>query len=743
MLVSDFHICCQISIFYCQSSKMDWESPADAMPWVGLYVFLASLICTLAMAADVYQGFRQWKLWFPCRFFTMNAASITLIGIAMKPPVDLSTDISHTKIISLFFMLTMFANFLPSLGLMDDKELLMNIIAFGILIITISVNVWIQFSTRALLTTPIQMLILLFPIPWPFSVALTVSATRRILQNQYKELHRFASSFQEINFSTKELKQIIQKYWMMAETGNPQFAIACSPVASALGVISSPLAFYSFYYLIFLFTDQRWKSYYKQSDYKWSMRLIVMMQLIGVIVGSIAPFFRCLAAVSHFNLSQEWSTNHLNVFRVEKQWIQMLQLWKSGHAPSHIPGRHFKKVFHNIKNLILNVCIAFQIMVVVICNILCLIPRFFLIVCSCCGFICKSLLKRFKEESNATDSNVICDPDEYNNYVLQVEQEAKLSKRILRNALSSITRLLQESETKEPKNLMELLKKSIGFHGVVRFDNDQVPPLHSEEIQNCWSLATVTLTAIAVSLPNTVKRDVKVLLSGMREGLQFVWRVEESLNTNDDLVKSRKAARRVWTDIDVYSRWLLITDLQKKACKGEMSKEILHWLGDEAIKIVIQFMRSQKGSLDHSLTKFLAANAMYRISQTILLHCDEQENWPTDEEIFEFISTMIADLLCACFTNLPRVITMKCHHDALEKREESIRTTAQLLGRSKNILKILKGRRRQIPNLDMDSMGYIDTWHALPNNQILNGFSSTRNQQHSSSFNDSFVVTIM
>ncbi|KAL6513851.1 hypothetical protein OROHE_019307 [Orobanche hederae] len=68
------------------------QSPKDAMPWVGLYVAVASLICTLAMAADVVQGFRQRKLWFPCRFFTINAASLTLIAIAMKLPVDLTTD---------------------------------------------------------------------------------------------------------------------------------------------------------------------------------------------------------------------------------------------------------------------------------------------------------------------------------------------------------------------------------------------------------------------------------------------------------------------------------------------------------------------------------------------------------------------------------------------------------------------------------------------------------------------------
>ncbi|KAI3511561.1 hypothetical protein L1887_18716 [Cichorium endivia] len=723
---------------------MTWKSPNDAMPWVELYVFIASLVCILAMAADAFNGFRQRKLWFPCRFFTINAASITLIAISMKLPVDLNdhgpdNSDNVAKIVSIIFLVTMLANSLPSLGLMDDKELLMNMVASGIIIITISVNFLLQFSTTTAFITSISLLIHMFPLSWPFSVALTVSTSRKELQHRYKELHNLASNCQEINFSHKGLTRYVKKYWMMAETGNPQFAIACSPVSSAFGVICSYLTFISFLNLI-ITRSYIPEFFYNGTDYKWSVKLIVILQLIGAIIGSIAPIFRCLTATSHFNLSKKWSKNHLNVFRVEKYWIQKLQLWKRSHVPSHIPGRSCKKVFEYIKNMILNLCIALQIMVVVFCKTICLVPRSFLILFSCCCNFCKSLMKMFKEEPNASNSNVISDMEEYTPYVLQTEVE-KLSKRILKNALNSIiTQLLHESEEKEPRNLMKLLKKSTGFYGVLEFDNDQVPPLHQEKIPNCWSLVAVTLTAIALALPKIGNDHVKGLLASMREGLNFVTHTEESLNANDDLVKSRKAARRVWTDVDVYGKWLQI-DLQNKARKGKTSKEILQWLGDEAVKIVIQFMRFKNKSLDHSLRKFIAASSMYRISQTILIQCNERENWPTDEEIFELISTIIADLLLACFTNLPRVITIKCHVDAIEKREESVRTAAQLLGKSKKILKILKAR--QLPNLDLDSMRYIERWHALPKNQMPNGCSSSaRIQPASSSSSESFVVRI-
>ncbi|KAL4560305.1 hypothetical protein LXL04_032455 [Taraxacum kok-saghyz] len=723
---------------------MTKPSPADAMPWVGLYICVASLACTLAMAADVFLGFRQRKLWFPCRFFTINAASITLIAISTKIAVDLSIDGDNVyegeaTYVTLIFLTIMLANSLPSLGLMNDKELVLNTVALCILILTIIVNMLIQRIDDSY-SFEINVLSILLPIlliPWPFPAALTVSASRRVLQQRYKELHRLASNHQEMKFSRKGLIRYVKKYWMMTETGNPQFAIACSPVSSAFGVICSLYACTSILSIIsqVLYAPNIQNN---KSDYKWSISAIIILQSIGIIVGSIAPIFRCLTTTTHFNLSKKWSKHNINVFRVPKHWTQRLQLWKTSHVPSYVPGRHRKKVFRNIRNTILNFCIALQIMIVVVSNIISVIPIFLLILFSYCYYFVKSCLKRFKEEPNACNSIMTSDIEEYSGYVLQIETDVKLSKRILRNVLNSITRLLNESEEKEPRNLMKLLEKSTGFNGVVEFDNDQIPPLHPQEIENCWSLVVVTLTTITLLLPNISNGHINGLLASMNEGLHFVRHIEESLNSNDDLVKARKAARHVWTDVEVDRKWLQI-DLQKKAHKGKTSEKILQWLGDEAVKIVIQFKTRKNVSLDHSLHKFIVASSMYRISQTILLHCNEQENWPTDEVLFEFISTLIADLLCACFTNLPRVIAMKCHEDAIEKREDSIRIAAQLLGRSKKILKMLKAR--QLPNLDMDSMAYIDKWQALSMTQIPNGCSAGI-QSVSSSSNESLVKAV-
>ncbi|GJR03883.1 hypothetical protein Tco_0526867 [Tanacetum coccineum] len=222
--------------------------------------------------------------------------------------------------------------------------------------------------------------------------------------------------------------------------------------------------------------------------------------------------------------------------------------------------------------------------------------RSFLILFSYCWYFCK-LLIRFKKEVNVSNSNVRSEMKEYARYVLQIEDDAKLSERITRNALKSINQLLSMSEKNEPGNLIKLLKKSKGFKGVLEFDNDQVPPLHSEETKNSWSLVVVTLTAIVIALPNTADDHGKGLIASLREGIQIVRNIEECLDANSDLVKIRKAARRV-------------------------SYEILEWLRDEAVKIVIQFKSCKRRRMDDSHYKFIVASSMYRVSQTILIHCN-------------------------------------------------------------------------------------------------------------------------
>ncbi|KAF5763057.1 hypothetical protein HanRHA438_Chr15g0688311 [Helianthus annuus] len=138
--------------YYYMEDKQESDRFSKPMVWIGIYIAIASGLCILAMAADLLHGFRNKKFWFPCKYLSLNAASIMVISIAMKLPVDLSSPMpgyadQAAKVGSLAFMCTLMANLMPSLASMDDKTLLANMIGLCILVITMIVNICFQINT--------------------------------------------------------------------------------------------------------------------------------------------------------------------------------------------------------------------------------------------------------------------------------------------------------------------------------------------------------------------------------------------------------------------------------------------------------------------------------------------------------------------------------------------------------------------------------------------------------------------
>jgi hypothetical protein len=205
------------------------------MPWIGIYIALASGFCILAMAVDLLHGLRCRKLWFPCKYFTLNAASLTVIAVAMKIPMDLNNPMpglvdQAAKLGSLAFMCTMMANSLPSLATMDSKELLANIIALNILVITLIVNVCIQMSTRLFATdysmviAAIYVAMLLVLLLIHICSALTILKSKQHLESKYQTGRQTALKDLELQQPTgrltvEKLKLHVSNHWIMAGTG--------------------------------------------------------------------------------------------------------------------------------------------------------------------------------------------------------------------------------------------------------------------------------------------------------------------------------------------------------------------------------------------------------------------------------------------------------------------------------------------------------------------------------------------
>ncbi|KAK6123214.1 hypothetical protein DH2020_043038 [Rehmannia glutinosa] len=685
------------------------------MPWIGMYIAAASGACSLAMAVDAFNAFRTKKFWFPCKYFSLNAFSLTLLAVTMKLPVDLTSKMLRVidklaRVSSLAIMSTAMSNFMASLGSMENNEIVLNLAALGVLVITITVNVCIHvfqirefFDTKQILGEEIGSIVSMIILLVVFcSSAVMAPTAKRYVESQYKQMHKRVSNEQVSwgEFTTDELRVVVRRYWVMAESGSPQFVIARSVTCIISGVVCLLMA------LTLLEAQIRlpsvFKGYKVSSNYKWSIKWILVVQSIGVALGSIAPLLRWFN-VAYFKSSSIGRKRFRDELRVEAYWTQRLEHWRDSPLPLKIGYHKLRKFLHDAKRLLLNFCIVVQILIVVVSKLVLLMSSTFV----------KGLMFCFMK---ARDSKASDDLEDFSCYVLLLEGEAELPKGTLKNICNEVDKLIQIGKKKQSDNLIELLKKSVNFNGVREFDSNEIRSLHSQEPPNCWSLPVVTLTSIAISLPDITDDKSNRLLSAVSEGLYFAKLIEKSLDRNGDLTSVRHTADVVWVGVELYRKW---QDKDITSLKSKTHKETLRKLSSIAEKTVKNFTTETKDFLLQDPlnwpVKVIAANSMYRITQTILLA-------EKTDQLFERLSVMISEILAACLTNLVRVVTLKCHSCSIKERERNVRQAALLLGESEKILEILQ--QREVPSLDQEKAANIEGWREFMKRDNLNPVAS-------------------
>ncbi|PWA39284.1 hypothetical protein CTI12_AA572210 [Artemisia annua] len=721
------------------------------MLWIGMYMALASLICVLAMVGDLLYGLRTRRLWFPCKYFTVNAAWLTVIAVAMKLPVDLTTSMPGkvdqvAKLGSMAFMCSMMANLLPSLATMNSKELLSNIVALVLLVITLVVNICIQIATGVvsyeekvrvlniigiapsgllkyinIITATIYVTLLLMLLIIHICSALAILKSKEMIDSQYKNHHDEALKVQQSGHSTPdELEQHVRKYWIMGGTGSPQFITVCSATTSASGVICvlSTIT----HIITVLWTRPKLQSKYCQSDYQWSMSMILVTQFIGVVVGTIAPLFRCFAALS-FKMSTERIWKHIsNVFETESYWTHKLSDWKESSVPIPFRSRKFRKVvIEKLKFIILIFLIEVQEAVVITCKMISLIPFFFMMCVWCCGHC----LKQINVERCAGDTHQKESDNEFQPYILLLHKELKLHERILKSLLKSVDRLIQKAKEQQPNNLKKLLKKSSsGFEGLKKFDNNAHEPTVLSKEYHCWSLPVVTLTTIVVSLPNFQKDQE--FLESVSEAFRYVTIVEEILNVTGDYGSIQKAVKTTWHQVEIYRKWL--GHKLKDIASEKNRREILEDFSQKAKEILTD--GGSGGPNDDSDCRSICANSMYRITKTIMDSYEDNIDQVSEKDLVDELSSMISDIVAACLTNLPQAIALKCHSGEIEKREANVYAAAQLLGETSEIIKMLENRAPKSLINNPGDLPYIDKWrdHLMAGSSSLNRLRSSSNE---------------
>lgn len=725
------------------------------MPWIGIYVAAASAACALAMSIDAVHAFRYRKFWFPCKFFSLNATTLTLIAVAVKLSVDLNTSMPRSqdqlaKLSSTVFICTVMGNFMPSLGTMESKELLMNIMALGILVITAIVNICIQLGTGVIYVFwkehVFVMLLMLVLLAILCSSALAVPSTKNYLRIKYTRIHKLAvnESLQNKDVPlVKKLRGNLSKYWMMAHTCNPQFVVGRLATCTASGAfcLLSAVILAEAVLRVYLM-PWSFKFCRGESEYMWSTTMILVTQIIGVGVGTIAPAARWFTAVKFRCLKKLKSE-----FKVEKYWIQKLVEWKERPLALQIWGRRGRRFVHMLKYQILDFCIGMQSGIVLLSKLVQFISIFFVGQFLIFWYNCTRLERFLKNNGTSSSNDLESDTQRrtemhLSRYVVHLQGEEGLVHLIIAQNCDATNNWFEMGVKKQPKHLIQLLEKSMyskELRGVDEFDRKQVPCLDSKEPPNSWALPVVTLTSIAVALPNISHQAVKMLKYSVIEGLMYVRVVENNLvDAKIDLKNSREAAEIVWSGIDLYDKWLDV-DLHAMAREGKHQKDILEELSNVAKNKFREVKQKDlNGCLIEDPSKWpinvLAANSMYRICQSILQDFQCKAGG-SNEILFEKLSLMISDIISACLTNLKHVLIKHCNCSSIENREENVRYDVLLLGQTEKIVKNLE--LIPTPGLTPYERAHIDHWRSLSKSRGILDDSSTGTDISSDSFTSS------
>ncbi|KAK9116313.1 hypothetical protein Sjap_015260 [Stephania japonica] len=273
---------------------------SSPVPLIGLYTAGATLVCLLFILLDVVAGFLNRKRWLPCRFFSLNSVTLTLLSVAVKLPLDLTSPMPRvldqlSKLTGTTLICICMGFFMPSLGTYRESECFSNMAALSIFVVTIIVNVSIQmhtgvinlFRTEHIIILCCMMILLM--ILW--YLAFDIHSYNEISHDGIKE------------FFVKSKKSMLYRLkvsYLCSYNSNPQLMLCrmmLSAVVYALCMISLVVILkVTFQALVFK------KSAYSEesvSVYKWSIRIIVVSQIITIVIGSLAITFRKFSLTGH------------------------------------------------------------------------------------------------------------------------------------------------------------------------------------------------------------------------------------------------------------------------------------------------------------------------------------------------------------------------------------------------------------------------------------------------------------
>ncbi|KAK9122583.1 hypothetical protein Sjap_012185 [Stephania japonica] len=280
---------------------------SSPVPIIGLYIAGASLVCLMLMLCDVYFAIRRKARYIPCRLFSFNSFTLTLLAIAAKLPVDLTTDMPSardqlSKLMGTAMICICIGFMAPSLANNKKWEGIANVASIALFVVTVIVNMCIEMRTGVIFSFVPEHIIIMC-----FMFMLLYTLLHNIVNDYYQEkisrrrLEKFDRTVQVPEGEDSWIFRVKCWYISCCIT-NPQLVICReSPFSTAVGpicIMCSLVVLQAIYRSIVAQTIEFCEGV---SDYRWSMWIIVITQTVTIIIGALVIAFRWLVLFHYFS----------------------------------------------------------------------------------------------------------------------------------------------------------------------------------------------------------------------------------------------------------------------------------------------------------------------------------------------------------------------------------------------------------------------------------------------------------
>ncbi|KAK9116410.1 hypothetical protein Sjap_015357 [Stephania japonica] len=605
----------------CINGTLDDSSYSSPMPFIGLYIAIATSVCFFSILFDVISGFVNRKRWLPCRFFSLNSVTLTLLAIAAKIPVDLTTKMpsAHdqlSKLTGTTLVCICMGFLMPSLGNNRKSENWSNVLALSIFVVTVVVNICIQLYTGVIILFRVEhiinvccMMLLLLAF---FGATHDMNSQKDITvyQNKDRFKKREASMLQRLKLC-----------YLYAYHSNPQIELCKDMDSASLGVLCvvSLVVLLQAVFRCFIKKDMMFPCN-GLSDYEWSTWIIVGTQIATILIGSIGTCFRLVTLVHH----------------MKPESIGLTWADQDGQIVFKNP-----LLATSLKHSLIELPIYLMYLVFVCTNM----PIIFIYV------IVTGIWGECSEERNMDGIEEFSD--------LIHKGEGGLEGWIVRNCVADMKRWMELTKNDSPNhNTKQLLSKYSSLDGTLLVNLKDLA--NANKAYEVSSLSMVLLARIATVCSDSApgNASLSTVLTEIFEVIQFVERKMRFTSFKNKMkYKLAKAAMEGPSSRDNLLKVFNISDTEASQLNNDIHQ-------------VIDVLGGLKGALPDDIVK-----EELEIITDFIRH----RNLRSIQQIHDYIEHLFVDMLNEFLTQLPNAIYKEITESSLEDYEKVIRFSLKLL----------------------------------------------------------------